>query len=217
MKISEELGQRMEILSRRKWDLPKIEKRFDNLVKNDIPKKRLNLQETLQNRAKILDRVQNRGEEYCYLNRNCAKGSALALFEEFGLGNMEIIKALAPFPGLAMTGGICGPVAGGLAAIGLFFSDEDSNDHINPLPYIAGQAFISQFENAMGSLLCPKIQEQVLGKYYDPFASLEEMNAFYEAGSREKCTVAPGIGARKAAKIIIESLEKDSLRLTKKR
>jgi len=69
-KISKELNERMEILSRREWDLPAIEKRFKNLVENGIPKKCLNRQETLRNKAGILDRVQTRAEEYCYLNRS---------------------------------------------------------------------------------------------------------------------------------------------------
>ncbi|MBW1704261.1 MAG: C_GCAxxG_C_C family protein [Deltaproteobacteria bacterium] len=208
-KISKELNERMIILSRREWDLPAIEKRFKNLVENSIPKKRLDRQAILPNKAEILDRVQTRAEEYCYLNRSCAKGSTLALLEEFGLGNMDIIKAMAPFPGLAMTGGICGPVSGGLIAIGLFFSDEGLTDYRNPLPYIAARAFIERFEKAMGSLLCPKIQDQLLGGNYDPFAGPEELEAFDQSGAQEKCPVAPGLGARIAATIIIESLEKD--------
>lgn len=43
------------------------------------------------------------------------------MLEEFGLGNIEIIKALSPFPGFAGTGRICGAVSGGLVALGLYF------------------------------------------------------------------------------------------------
>jgi hypothetical protein len=208
-KISKELSERMELLSRRGWDLPAIEKRFKNFIENGIPKKRLDRQAILRNKAEILDRVQTRAEEYCYLNRSCAKGSVLALLEEFGLGNMDIIKAMAPFPGLAMTGGNCGPVSGGLIAIGLFFSDEGLTDYRNPLPYIAARAFLDRFEKVMGSLLCPEIQDQLLGRRYDPFAGLEELEAFDQSGAQEKCAVAPGLGAKIAAEIMIESLEKD--------
>ena len=45
--------------------------------------------------------------------------------EEFGLGNMEIIKALSPFPGFGVTGWICGAVSGGLIALGLYFGSDD--------------------------------------------------------------------------------------------
>ena len=192
----------------RDWDLPAIEARFKQLVEKGIPAKNLNSQEIIRQKDEILKRVQRRGEEYCYLTRSCAKGSALALLEEFGLGNMENIRALSSFPGLAMSGGICGPVSGGLTALGLYFSDKDLADYENPSHYIAARKFIKRFENVMGSLLCPEIQECLLGKAYDPFAGLEERDAFNKSGAREKCTVAPGMGAKIAAEIIIESMEK---------
>jgi C_GCAxxG_C_C family probable redox protein len=207
MKSSQELNERMEILSRREWDLPAIKKRFDLLVETGIPKRPISREEAITHKQDILDRVQLRAEEYCYLTRSCAKGSSLALLEAFGLGNMEIIKAMAPFPGLALTGGICGPVAGGLVAIGLFFSDPDPANFSNPGHYLAARKFIKRFKKTMGSLLCPDIQEQLLGKSYDPFASPEEREAYDKAGARRKCPVAPGLGARIAAEIILEGLE----------
>lgn len=192
----------------REWDVPAIEARFRQLVEKGIPEKNLDSREILRRKDAILDRVQRRGEEYCYLTRSCAKGSALALLEEFGLGTMENIRALTSFPGLAMTGGICGPVSGGLTALGLYFSDRDLADYENPAHYIAARKFIKRFEDAMGSLVCSDIQKCLLGRSYDPFASREEMVAFNQSGAREKCTVAPGMGARIAAEIIIESMEK---------
>jgi len=53
------------------------------------------------------------------------------------------------------------------------------------------------------------IQKRVLGKRYDPFASLEELESFNKSGAHEKCPVAPGLGAKIAAQIIIESIEKN--------
>jgi len=192
----------------RDWDVPAIKARFRHLVEKGIPKKDLQRQEIISQKEEILNRVQRRGEEYCYLTRSCAKGSALALLEEFGLGTMENIRALSSFPGIAMSGGICGPVSGGLTALGLYFSDRDLADFENPAHYIASRKFLKRFEDVMGSLLCPDIQERLLGKSYDPFAGPEEMAAFNKSGAREKCTVAPGMGARIAAEIIIESMEK---------
>jgi len=192
----------------RDWDVPAIEARFKQLVEKGIPEKKLGSREIVRRKDAILDRVQRRGEEYCYLTRSCAKGSALALLEEFGLGTMENIRALSSFPGIAMSGGICGPVSGGLTALGLYFSDRDLADFENPAHYIAARKFLQRFEDAMGSLTCPDIQERLLGRSYDPFSGLEEMVAFNQSGAREKCTVAPGMGARIAAEIIIESMEK---------
>ncbi|MEW6186000.1 MAG: C-GCAxxG-C-C family protein [Thermodesulfobacteriota bacterium] len=208
MEPSQELKERIEVLAQRQWDLPDIKKRFDLLVEKGIPQKPIDREEILRDKGEILNRVQQRAEEYCYLTRSCAKGSALALLEQFGLGNMEIVKAMAPFPGLAMSGGICGPVAGGLAVMGLYFSDPDLSNFENPRHYLAAREFLKRFKKTLGSLSCLDIQEQVLGGRFDPFASPEEREGFNATGAREKCPVAPGLGARIAAEIIIESLAK---------
>jgi hypothetical protein len=61
----------------------------------------------------------------------------------------------------------------------------------------------------MGSLSCLEIQKTLLGRGYDPFAGLEELEAFNTSGAREKCPIAPGIGAKIAAQIIIEGIERN--------
>jgi len=115
------IQQRQRELAVREWNVSAIEERFSGLVAGGITPKKLDREIILRDKEAILDRVQCRAEDYCYLMRNCAKSSAAALLEEFGLGNLEIIRALGPFPGIAMSGGICGPVTGGLVALGLFF------------------------------------------------------------------------------------------------
>ena len=203
----EPLKARLQELAERHWDLSAIESRFKSLVEEGLSKGAIPRDEMITRKEEILDRIQRRGEEYCYLTRNCARGSATALFEAFGLGTMEMIKALAPFPGLGMTGGICGPVTGGLMTIGLYFAVDDLTDYQDPRPYLAARKFLNRFETALGSLLCPGIQEFILGKYFDPMASQENLEAFNRAHAREKCPLAPGLGARIAAQVIIEDME----------
>lgn len=206
---TEALRKRLEALEARDWNLPEIESRFNNLLRQGIPRKRLNPEEIISHKEEILNRVQQRGEEYCYLTRNCAKGSALAIFEEFGLGDMEMIRALTAFPGIGMTGGICGPVTGGVTSMNLYFSHEDLLNYQDIKANVAARKFVHRFEEAFGSLLCPKIQEFILGRYYDPMASLENYESFNNAKARQRCPLAPGIGARIAAEIIIENMEKN--------
>lgn len=203
------LKVRINELTLRDWNLTAIKTRFNKLVKEGLPANTLDPKEIIKYKDEILDRVQLRGEEYCYLTRNCAKGSATALFEEFGLGNMEIIRGLNPFPGIAMSGGICGPVSGGLMALSLYFSGPDLTDFQDTRTYIFARKFLRRFEEALGSLLCPDIQTLLLGKYYDPMAGGENAQAFNKAQAREKCPLVPGLGARIAAEIIIESIEKE--------
>jgi hypothetical protein len=202
------LQERLKILSTRQWDLPAIKERFDRLMATGIPTTSPTAHDFASRREEILDTVQLHAEEYCYLTRNCARGSATALFEAFGIGSVEMIKALAPFPGVVMTGGACGPITGGLMAIGLFFSDADLTNWQDMTPYLLGREYLTRFEELFGSILCPGVQEYIFGTYFDPLASWENHEDFLTAGGREKCPLAPGMGARLAAAIIIDNMER---------
>jgi hypothetical protein len=122
------LKEKVDELAARAWDIPALEARIRKLSAEGIPKKILNQKEMLANKEQILNRVQLRAEEYNFITKNCAQGTALALMEEFGLGNMEIIKALTPFPGIGGTGEICGGITGSLITFGLYFGSDDRLD-----------------------------------------------------------------------------------------
>jgi len=203
------LKRKVNELAVRVWDLEAIEARMKKLTAEGIPPRTLNPKEIVANEQQILDRVQQRGEEYNLLARNCPKGTALAVMEEFGLGNIEIIKALSPFPGFGGTGWMCGGVTGGLIALGLYFGDyEMLNYEATHAAIMAARKFMPRFEEAVGSVVCPSIQEDVIfGRYMDPAASEENMVAFAQAHGFEKCCLVPGIGARLAAEIIIDSMK----------
>ena len=203
------LKKKVDELAERDWDMPAIEARYKKLATEGIPKKTLNRDEILANKEQILDRVQQRGEEYNFFARNCAKSTALAVMEEFGLGNMEIVKALSPFPGFGGTGWMCGGVTGSLIALGLYFGSDDMQDYeAVGATIMAARKFMPRFEEKVGAVVCPKIHEDVVfGRYMDPAASPENMEAFAMAKGFEKCGLLPGIGARLAAEIIIESME----------
>jgi C_GCAxxG_C_C family probable redox protein len=205
----EKLKKRVEELAQRTWDDEGIKARFRELRLRGIQEKVLSRDEIIANKQKILDRVQRRGEEYEYLSHSCAKGSALAVMEEFGMGNMEIIKALSPFPGFGMTGWICGAVTGSLIALGLYFGSDDLlNYEGTGRTMTAARTFIPRFEEEVGSILCPKIQEDIVfGRYTDPRGSAENFESFKRDKGYEKCSLLPGIGARIASEIIIDSME----------
>ncbi len=204
----EALKARVRELAGRTWDLPAVERRYRKLAAEGIPRKRLDREQVSAEKGRILDRVQRRAEEYNLLARNCARSTALALLEEFGLGNMEIVTALAPFPGFGGTGWICGGVTGALIALGLYFGGDDPVNHEAAAAAIrAARAFMPRFEEQVGSVLCPAIHEKVVfGRYMDPAAGPRNMQAFAAAQGFEKCGLLPGIGARLAAELIIESM-----------
>ena len=211
MDAIETLKAKVRELAERDWDTPAIESRARKLLEDGIPGKVLDTRDLLVHEQQILDRVQMRAEEYNFIARNCARSTALAVMEEFGLGNMEVIKALSPFPGFGGTGWMCGGVTGGLISLGLYFGSEDLQDYEAVRSTIlAARQFMSRFEQEIGAVTCPKLHEDVVfGRYMDPAASPENMEIFVKEKGFEKCGVFPGAGARIAAEIILESMHPD--------
>jgi C_GCAxxG_C_C family probable redox protein len=203
------LKRKVQELAERDWDEAAIKARVSKLMKDGIPRKDFNPRDVLANKQQILNRVQLRAEEYNWFARNCARSTALAVMEEFGLGNMEVVKALSPFPGFGGTGWMCGGVTGGLIALGLYFGNEDLQDYDSVgRSIMAAREFMPRFEEQAGALVCPKLHEDVVfGRYMNPAASPENMEAFAQEKGFEKCGVFPGTGARIAAEIIIDSMK----------
>jgi len=203
------LKKKVDELAEREWDVAAIEARIRKLAKEGIPKKRLDPKELLANKQQLLNRVQLRAEENNFILRNCAQATALTLMEEFGLGNMDIIKALTPFPGIGGTGEICGGITGSLITFGLFFGSDD------PLDYEAkgktiqtAQRFMNLFEATIGHRHCADIIETVtIGYRLNPGESDEAMMTFAKEKGFEKCGLVPGIGVRLAAELIIDSMK----------
>jgi C_GCAxxG_C_C family probable redox protein len=204
----EALQKRVDELAQRDWNEPALQARIRKLAAEGIPRKTLDREEILANKGEILDRVQRRAEEYNFVTKNCAQGTALALMEEFGLGSMQIIKALTPFPGVGGTGEICGGITGSLIAFGLYFGSDDRLDFMAMNETImTSQKFMALFEGEIGDIYCADIIETViLGHRLNPGESEEAMMTFTGEKGFEKCGLPPGIGARLAAEFIIDSM-----------
>ena len=202
------LKKKVDELAHRNWDAAVIQTRIKNLVDHGIPKKKLEPKQMKANEEQILDRVQRRAEENNFYLRNCPQSTALALMEEFGLGNMEIIKALTPFPSIGGTGRICGGISGSLIAFGLFFGSDRPPDFIKTNQAIrTSQKFIASFEDALGFINCSDIiRTFIIGRPLNPGESDAAMAEFAAEKGFEKCGLPPGTGARLAAGIIIDSI-----------
>ena len=203
------LKKKVDELAEREWDVAAIEARIRKLSREGIPRKKLDPKEMLANKEQILARVQLRAEEYNFITKNCAQGTALALMEEFGLGNMEIIKALTPFPGVGGTGEICGGITGSLITFGLYFGSDNPLDYKRTDEVIKiAQKFMAFFEGQIGHMYCADIIETViLGHRLNPGESEVAMAAFTKEKGFEKCGLPPGIGVRLAAGFIIDSMK----------
>jgi C_GCAxxG_C_C family probable redox protein len=207
------LKKKVDELAERVWDLDGIRARVNKLTREGIPKKKLDPKAMLANKEEILDRVQLRAEEYNLILKNCAQGTALALMEEFGQGDMDIIKALTPFPGVGGTGNMCGGVTGSLINFGLYFGSEDPLDlsvmeDPKRSPIVIAQKFMAKFKETVGHLYCADIIEKVtLGHRLNPGESDTAMATFAKEKGFEKCGAIPGTGVRIAAGLIIDSMK----------
>lgn len=200
---------KVDELAGRDWDAEAVRQRLARLRREGFGPRVEDLAPLVKDRKAVLERVRTRGEEYEFLTHSCSKGSALALMEEFGLGSWEMVRAMSPFPGFGMTGGICGGVTGSLIALGLFFGGDDPEDYeATGRTMTAARSFIARFKEEVGSIMCPELHEKVVfGKYMDPRASTENFEAFKQAQGYEKCSLLPGLGAEIAAGIILDSAE----------
>jgi C_GCAxxG_C_C family probable redox protein len=187
-----------------------IEERLKRISEHGIPEKKIDPDEIVKNKEQVLDRVQKMAEAYEQVSQSCAKSSALAVMEEFGLGNIKVVTALSPFPGVALTGETCGAVSGGMAALALYFGQDDLLDiGTNAKVYGKCRKFIQSFLTEMGTTKCREIHKDVIfGRYYETADPNEGYPAFVRDRGFEKCGLPPGIGARIAARIIIEDMEK---------
>lgn len=205
----ETLKRRVKELSNGPENRTAVEERLKHLSEHGIPEKKLDPDEIINQKEQILDRVQKMAEAYEQVSQSCAKSSALAVMEEFGLGNIKVVTALSPFPGVALTGETCGAVSGGMVALALYFGRDDLlNVGINARVYGKCRKFIRRFLGEMGTIKCRDIHENVIfGQYYETADPNEGYPAFVRDRGFEKCALPPGIGARIAAQMIIEDME----------
>lgn len=208
MEENRELKFKLQELVDRSWRVPEVRARCQKFSAEGIPQKVLDRKDVLSNKDSILNRVRTRAEEYNFVAGNCARSTALAVMEEFGFGTMQIIQALSPFPGFGGTGWMCGGVSGGLIAIGLYLGSDDLQNHEAMAASMkAGKLFMTRFEEEIGAVTCRRIQENVIfGRFMDPGASQQNMEAFAQAHGFEKCSLLAGIGAGIASEIIIEHM-----------
>jgi C_GCAxxG_C_C family probable redox protein len=133
---------------------------------------------------------------------NCAQTSFVILQEEFKLEGDQILKALTPFPGIALRGETCGAVVGCLMALGLEFGRDDLKDlrgYIKSLP--SARRFCLQFEKENGSTNCSSILEEKLGRNYN-LADKNEALEYASSGGPKACSEVVASAVRIASEAI---------------
>lgn len=139
--------------------------------------------------------------------RNCAQTSFAVLQEEFDLNGGAILKALTPFPGIALRGETCGAVVGSLMAIGLVYGRDDLDDwhgYVGSLP--PARRFARRFEELNASTECGPILEARLGRKFD-LADISQSLQYVEAGGPQVCGEIIAGAVQIAAQLIAKKVE----------
>ncbi len=121
------------------------------------------------------------------LSDNCAQTAFAVLQQAFNLDGADILKALTPFPGLALRGETCGAVTGCLMALGLVYGRDDLGDmrgFLRSLP--PARRFCRRFVEQNGSTACAQILEQKLGRAFN-LADQAEALEYAAAGGAAAC------------------------------
>jgi C_GCAxxG_C_C family probable redox protein len=130
----------------------------------------------------------DRAKELLLESGNCAQTSFAILSDEFDLGGEKILKALTPFPGIALRGETCGAVIGSLMALGLVYGRDDLTDfrgYIGSLP--SARRFCRQFEEEQGSTACAAILQEKLGREFDLADQVQALE-YASGGGPEACS-----------------------------
>ena len=137
-------------------------------------------------------------------SKNCAQTSFAVLQEEFDLEGGPILKALTPFPGIALRGETCGAVIGCLMAIGLVYGRDDLDDwkgYLASLP--PSRRFCRRFEEEHGSTACADLLEIKLGHRYD-LANRVDALKYAASGGKKTCGKIIASAVEIAAEIIMK-------------
>jgi len=151
----------------------------------------------------LLNELDEKVAKYLLVSRNCAQTSFVSLQAQFGLEGGAVLKALTPFPGIALRGETCGAVVGSLMALGLVFGREELDDQAGfAASLVRAREFCHRFEKELGSTMCCEIIDAEFGKKYD-LSDPVQLAEWQAAGSLDKCTAVVQKATRIAAEIII--------------
>jgi C_GCAxxG_C_C family probable redox protein len=139
-------------------------------------------------RGEMHSRILDRAKELLLSSGNCAQTSFAILNEDFDLEGEQILRALTPFPGIALRGETCGAVIGSLMALGLAYGRDDMTDwkgYIGSLP--SARRFCRQFEEQNGSTACAAILQEKLGQTFDLADQVQALE-YANAGGPDACS-----------------------------
>lgn len=153
----------------------------------------------------VFDLLDQKVTHYMEISHNCAQTSFLALSDQFGLGNDDMVKALTPIPGIAERGETCGAVTGALLALGLVYGKNNISDWQGYRDSLKpANEFCDRFEQELGSLMCRNIVKSEFGMELD-LRNEDDLQKFQEEDATHKCSKVVQTAVRIAADLILKA------------
>lgn len=168
-------------------------------------------------RQELLDKAYELGFNFEKYSYSCSQSTVAAIHELLDIDDVVVKVATSLSGGTAeQFSGTCGPLSGGLIALGYFFGrpveklshQERIQDNVDALfaSFPAAQSLTEKFWQQYGTIICPHIQRQLFGRTWwllDP----DELDKFEAAGGHsapDKCSHVAGTGARWVMEILLD-------------
>jgi hypothetical protein len=160
-------------------------------------------------RTELLNEIEETAKETQLAYAGCARTILFSLQHYFNFIPDDLIKAASALSGgCAASGASCGAFCAGLLFLGLKLAPwiEDKSDEAIAKRDLARKAeyeYRDTFIREFGSVLCPKVQEGIMGRSWD-LSNPDEMEEFMQSPDHDKCSIV----ASKSARIVSEILLK---------
>jgi len=156
-------------------------------------------------KEELLREVEQAAQTYASKYHGCSRCVLLSLQEKLKLGDDLTFQASTPLAGgIAMMGGACGALTGGLLALGLVVSSKRLEDEAAFRRSLkTGFELCKRFEKEFGSTLCRDLLKARLGRFFN-LADPREAEEAKKAGLYEECPKIVGKAARLAAEFLLE-------------
>jgi C_GCAxxG_C_C family probable redox protein len=160
----------------------------------------------------IIESAANLAYQYEEKYFGCAQTTVAGLIEAFGIGGPDILRVSTCLAaGMVRRGKICGALTGGLIMIGYIAGRDDLEmfaQYQRGMDY--GDILYKRFLEEFGTDSCSEIQNMKFGRAFD-LQRQEEREELHKimVETKKGCQSVTSAGARMAAEIMVEILEKE--------
>ena len=157
----------------------------------------------------IVDRAVDTAKKTQIRDDLCSRSAIFGLQSVFDFIPDSLVTASASLAGgCGSASGSCGAYCSCLLAVGLKFNSTMEEEARDPEAFVKKTAaafneYRDRFRAAMGTTLCPEIQEKIFGRSYKLYEPDEVQEYLSLPGHAEKCAEVVGTATRLAAEMLL--------------